>query len=313
LRALVTGAGGFLGSHVVRTLLDRGHSVRAVLRPASGDPPPEWNGRAEIVRADLRAPFSERLFEGVDVLVHLAAMMTGSPEAAFAGTVVGTEKLIEAMRRSGSTRHVVLASSFSVYDWKAPKRALTEETPLEPKPYERDGYAVMKIWQERVVRRVAEENGWTLTVLRPGFIYGPAWPEIGGAGINLKKIFLVVAPFSILPLTHVENCAKAFADAAEKGLAGTFNIIDDESITAWRYAGKFLRNSRAIRIPVPYLVGLGAAYSAQCLSRILFPPTGGKLPAFLVPQRYRARFRPLKFPNTLAKATLGWSSEPLFD
>jgi len=313
LKALVTGSGGFLGRHVVHALLGHGHAVRAVLRPASGDPPPEWKGRAEIVRADLRAPASEELFDGVDVLVHLAATMSGSAEAAFAGTVVSTEKLCETMLRTGSTRRVVLASSFSVYDWTAPKRALTEETPIEPKPYDRDGYAVMKIWQERVVRRLAAEQGWTLTVLRPGFIYGPAWPEVGGAGISLKKLFLVVSPFSSLPLTHVENCAQAFAVAAEKGLAGTFNIIDDESITAWRYAGKFLSHSGAIRIPVPYWLGLGVAYSAQCVSRILFPPSGGKLPAFLVPQRYRARFRPLEFPNRRAKETLGWSSKPFFD
>ena len=84
MKALVTGSGGFLGRHVVHALLGHGHAVRAVLRPASGDPPPEWKGRAEIVRAELRAPASEELFDGVDVLVHLAATMSGSAEAAFA-------------------------------------------------------------------------------------------------------------------------------------------------------------------------------------------------------------------------------------
>jgi hypothetical protein len=55
-------------------------------------------------------------------------------------------------------------------------------------------------------------------------------------------------------------------------------------------------------------VGLGLAYLARAVSRILFPPAGGKLPGVLIPRRYRARFRPLGFPNERAKAALGWSA-----
>ncbi|MGH7864644.1 MAG: NAD-dependent epimerase/dehydratase family protein, partial [Candidatus Binataceae bacterium] len=132
MKTLVTGAGGFLGARVVSALLEREHAVRALLRPASGEPPTEWRGRAEIVRTDLRAPGTlDKLFDGVDVLVHLAAMVRGTPEAQFASTVVGTEKLLESMRRAGSTRRLVLASSLSVYDWTAAKKDLTEDSPLE--------------------------------------------------------------------------------------------------------------------------------------------------------------------------------------
>ena len=314
MRALVTGAGGFLGSRVVTTLLDRGHSVRALLRPASSGSFPEWRDRAEIIRADLRAPLApEKLFDGVDVLIHLAATVRGTPEAQFAGTVVATENLLENMRRAGLTRRLVLASSFSVYDWTAAKKSLMEESALESKPYERDGYTVAKIWQERVARRLAEENGWTLTVLRPGFIYGPGGAEVTGAGIKLGSTFLVVAPFARLPLTHVENCAGAFADAAEKGIAGIFNLVDDERISAWRYAGRLLKNSRSsLRLPIPYSAGLAIAVAAEGMSRFLFPPRGGKLPGILVPRRYRARFRPLQVDNRRAKEALGWTCKPLF-
>jgi len=310
----VTGAGGFLGSCVVTALLERGHAVRALLRPSSGEPPARWQGRAEIVRADLRAPEpADELFDGVDVLVHLAAATRGSAEAQFTSGVVGTERLLEGMRRAGSTSRLVLASSFSVYDWSAAKDRLTEDTPVEPMPYERDAYAIAKIWQERVVRRLTEENRWTLTVLRPGFIYGPGRAEVGGAGLRLGPVFLVIAPLSRLPLTHVENCAAAFADAAERGAAGTFNIIDDERISAWRCAGRFIGNSRtALRVPVPYALGLAAAHAAKVTSRLLFPPSGGKLPSILIPRHYRARFKPLRFDNLRAKEALGWSCKALF-
>lgn len=312
MKVLVTGAGGFLGSRVVTQLLDRGHAVRAIVRPAASAIPAEWRGRAEIVRADLRAaPALDSYFDGVDALVHLAATVRGSSEAQFVGSAVCTEKLLEGMRRAGATRHVVLAGSCSVYDWTAAHGILSEESPVVSRPYECDGYTVAKVWQERIARRLAGENGWTLTVLRPGLIYGPGAVPAGGAGIKLGKVLLVVAPFSKLRLTHVENCAAAFADAVEKKAAGTFNIVDDEQVSAWRYAGRLKGHS--FRVPFPYVGGLVIAYLAKLTSRVLFPPKGGKLPGILIPSHFRARFKPFKYDTQKAKATLGWKSRPFFD
>jgi UDP-glucose 4-epimerase len=315
VKVLVTGAGGFLGSRVVSALLERGHAVRALLRPASLMEPAGWRGRAQIVRADLRAASDlDKLFEGVDVLVHLAATVRGSPEAQFVGTVVGTERLLEGMRRAGTTKHIVLAGSCAAYDWTAASDTLTEDTPLEPRLYERDGYTVAKTWQERVARRYTEENGWTLAVLRPGFIYGPGAVPAGGAGIPLGRFFLVVAPFARLRLTHVENCAAAFADAAEKRATGAFNIVDDEQVSAWRYAGRLLKDSsRTFRLPLPYGAGLAIAHLAAITSRILFPPKGGKLPGILKPRHYRARFKPLRYDTRRAREVLGWKCKSFFE
>lgn len=312
MRVLVTGAGGFLGSRVVTQLLDRGHAVRAIIRPASLATPDEWRGRAEIVRADLRAaPAMESYFDGVEALVHLAATVRGSAEAQFVGSAVCTERLLDGMRRAGSTKHIVLAGSCSVYDWTAAQGTLTEESPLESRPYECDGYTVAKVWQERVARRLAEENGWTLAVLRPGLIYGPGAVPAGGGGIQFGRVLLVVAPFSRLRLTHVENCAAAFADAAEKKVSGTFNIVDDEQVTAWRYAGRLPGHS--IRVPFPYVGGLAIAYLAKFTSRVLFPPRGGKLPGILIPSHFRARFKPFKYDTRKAKEVLGWKCRPFFE
>jgi len=314
MKALVTGAGGFLGARVVAELLDRGHDVRALLRPASGAPPAAWNNRADVVRDDLRAiGDAAGLFDGVDVVVHLAAAVRGTPEAQFAGTVVATERLLESMRRAGGPRRLVLASSYSVYDWTAAHGEISEATPLESRPFERDGYAIAKLWQERVARSFASQNGWTLTVLRPGFIYGPGGPVVAGAGTQVGGAFLVIGPFARLPLTHVRNCAAAFADAAEKGVEGTFNIVDDERVSAWRYAGALVaRGDASFRLPIPYALGIGLAHCAKTVSRVLFPPRGGKLPGILDPRRYRARFRPLRFGNARAREGLGWSSRPRF-
>ena len=122
MKALVTGAGGFLGRHVVTALLGRGAEVRAMVRPAAAVESLGWPDSVEVVRADLRSSRDlERAFDGVDVLVHLAAAVSGGEDAQFAATVVGTERLLQAMAGT-SCRRVVLASSFSVYDWSLKAR-----------------------------------------------------------------------------------------------------------------------------------------------------------------------------------------------
>src|SRR3954454_20333226 len=98
MKALVTGANGFLGRHVVDALLARGIEVRAMVRPATRVDALGWPSSVDLVRADLRT--SRDLvgaFENVDVLIHLAAVVSGGEDAQFAGTVGGTERLLLAM------------------------------------------------------------------------------------------------------------------------------------------------------------------------------------------------------------------------
>src|ERR1700761_5249424 len=113
MRALVTGANGFLGRHVVNALLARGIEVRAMVRPAPRLEVVGWPSSVEIFRADLRtSPELRHAFEGVDVLLHLAAVVSGAEDAQFAGTVAGTERLLDAMATT-TCRRLVLCSTFS--------------------------------------------------------------------------------------------------------------------------------------------------------------------------------------------------------
>lgn len=128
MRVLVSGAAGFLGQAVVTALLDRGHEVRAIVRPSSRVADLRWHDRAEVFRADLRShPELEAAFGGAGTLVHLAATMSGGEAAMFSGTVTGTERLLDAMART-QTRRIVLASSYSVYDWSRIGRELDENS-----------------------------------------------------------------------------------------------------------------------------------------------------------------------------------------
>src|SRR5262245_12057446 len=98
MRALVTGANGFLGQHVVSALLARGIEVRALVRPAARLQALGWPSAVEVFRADLRTSRElERAFNDVDVLLHLAAAVSGGEDLQLAGTVAGTERLLDAM------------------------------------------------------------------------------------------------------------------------------------------------------------------------------------------------------------------------
>src|SRR5215468_10694870 len=128
MKVLVSGAGGFLGHYVVASLLKRGHSVRAIIRPTSPDP--SWAGEVEIFRADLRVHKTlVTAFDGIDVMVHLAAAVSGDEDVQFTSTVVATERLLDAMSRS-SVKRLVHVSSIVVYDWGRARGVMDEETPL---------------------------------------------------------------------------------------------------------------------------------------------------------------------------------------
>jgi UDP-glucose 4-epimerase len=310
VKILVTGANGFLGRHVVAELVRRGHAVRAMVRPAADISRLDWDRRVEVYRADLRVhPDLAVAFDGIDALVHLAATVVGDAEAQLAETVVGTTRLLAAMARS-QTRRLVLASSFSVYDFNAAAGTLTEQTPLDPRIYERDGYAIAKTWQERITRSAADAHGWELTVLRPGFIWGKGNEYLACLGQRFGAVNLVLGPWTRLPLTHVRNCADCFADAVEnaQAIGQTFNVVDDDSVRAWKYMGEYLRGSgkRGFRVPVPYLVSLLIVHAAQRTSKLIFRGKG-KLPSLLVPCRFTARFKPLRYPTEFVRKTLGWT------
>lgn len=309
----MTGAAGFLGRHVVEALAARGHEVRGLVRPGSGAARLPWRERAEPVEADVSRDDLADALSGIDAVAHLAARVEGSDAERFAGTVATTERLLDAMRDAG-VRRLVLVSSYAVYDWSRAGPLLDESCPVVQgeKLYERDGYAVAKVWQERVARAAADRDGLELTVLRPGFVWGPGRIEQAGAGIGLGPLHLVVGPRARLPLTYVENCADCVAAAVdgERAPGRTLNVVDGDGVAAWRYAGE-LRPPR-VRVPVPYALGLAVARLARALSRRVFR-YGGRLPSVLVPARFEARFKPLRHSSAEARRVLGWQPRVGFE
>jgi nucleoside-diphosphate-sugar epimerase len=308
MKALVTGANGFLGQRVVAALIEQGHSVRALVRPAAAVEAIGWPDSVEVVRADLRSARELKpAFDGVDVLVHLAAAVSGGEDAMFASTVSGTERLLTAMMGT-QCRRIVLASSFSVYDWSEIHGTLDENSPIETGAalYQRDGYSIAKSWQERVTRRFAAQNGWDLTVLRPGFIWGRDHGYLAACGQQIGRLHVVIGPFSHMPLTHVDNCADLFARCAAdpRAVGQTLNVVDGPGNRIWSYLGDHLKRSGqgGFRIPMPYTLAIGIVRLA--FATIL--KRNEKLPHVLIPCRFESRLKPLRYTNRRALELLGW-------
>ena len=309
MKALVTGASGFLGQHVVAALLARGIDVRAMVRPAARVEALGWSASVEVFRADLRTSRDlDRAFQDVDVVLHLAAVVSGSEDAQFAGTVVGSERLLQAMA-SSACRRIVLCSSFSVYDYGATHGTLDERSPIHKVPdvHARDGYTIAKWCQERVTRRFAETHGWDLTVLRPGFIWGRDHGYLAALGQRFGRHHVVIGPLTRMPMTHVENCADVFARTATdpRATGQTLNVVDSPGERIWSYLADHMRGTgqRGWRLPVPYWL----AMSVVRLASVTVFRRATKVPSILMPLRLEARLKPLHFDNRKLREILNWT------
>lgn len=314
MKLFVTGASGFLGQYVVAEALRRGYEVRAVVRPAGDVSELPWadHPRVELARLDLRskAGLAEAL-EGVDAVIHAAAAKSGDLYTQFAGTVIATENLIEAMNASGVTR-IVGISTFSVYNylrtWSWSR--LDETSPIETDARDRDEYTITKLIQERLLLDQAKTHGWNVTILRPGAIYGKGntWTARIGLG-GESKTWICVGGLTRIPLTYVENCAEAIVLAAEKEEARgeILNIVDDGPPTQARYAWEVRRRMprRPRILPLPWTVMRVVARLAWLTNKLLLR-NRAKLPGILVPARLHARFKPLRYSNAKIKGMLQW-------
>lgn len=314
MRALVTGANGFLGSALVERLLAHGaRQIRCFVRPGSTakvdqlqDAHPEVD--LEYVIGNLTSRRSaDSAVEGIDVIYHLAAGLRGSPADLVMNTVITSRNLLDAAVAAGVKR-IVLVSSFSVYRTSNLRRGavMDENVPLERHPEWRDPYAYAKLRQEMLFHDYQRRYGFELAVLRPGTIYGPGGGEFSArVGLQLPGLFLHLGNSNLLPLTYVDNCAEAIVVAGGAPLASadeSYNVVDDDVPTSRSYLRQYkksVRKLRSISVPYPLLMML----SRMCES--YHRRSHGQLPAILTPYKSAYQWKGFCFTNQKLKG-LGW-------
>jgi len=219
-QVLVTGGAGFIGSHLVRALLDRGADVRVADDFSNGRrawiPEP-----ATVLEGDLttRSAAEEAVTADVELVVHLAARKAvndDDPRAQFAENTTMTHLVLERCREVG-VGTVAFASSSAVYG-EAPRPTPEEYAPLEPISV----YGASKLGEEGLVSTYAHSHGLTGVVFR---IANPVGPRLRGAVIPdfIEKLREDPASLEILgdgrqrkSYVHVTDCVDAMCHVLER-------------------------------------------------------------------------------------------------
>jgi dihydroflavonol-4-reductase len=231
VRVLVTGATGFTGGHLARSLAAAGREVRALVRNAAAARDLAQSGVA-LAEGDLRDPEAlARAVAGVDVVYHIAAVyrQAGLSKATYrAVNATAVRQIIEAAASAGA-RRVVHCSTVGVHgDIERPPA--DEGAPLRPG----DVYQTTKLEGERLAREAGDRLGIEITIARPSGIYGPG-------DRRLLKLFRGVARRRFVTLgrgeiyyhlTYVEDLVEGFRLCGEHpAAAGRTYILAGGEVT----------------------------------------------------------------------------------
>ena len=236
---LVTGADGFIGSHLVESLVSNGHDVRAFVMYNSfnswgwlDQSSSEIQASIDVIAGDIRDPYGvTKAMEGCDVVLHLAALISipfsyEAPDAYVSTNINGTLNVLQAARKLG-TQRVVCTSTSETYG-TAQFVPITEAHPLNGQ----SPYAATKIGADQLALSFYQSFDLPVTVLRPFNTYGPrqsARAVIPTIISQIAKGARQIELGSLEPtrdFTFVRDTAKGFMQAAacDEALGQAINI-----------------------------------------------------------------------------------------
>lgn len=228
-KILVTGADGFIGSHLTEALVSSGAEVTALAQYNSFDShgwlddlPEPVRERIIIVRGDVRdAAFVGRLVHGHEIVFHLAALIAiphsyVAPQSYVETNVLGTLNILEAARQHG-TEKVLITSTSEVYG-TAITMPIDESHPLQGQ----SPYSASKIAADMMAEAFARSFGVPVVLLRPFNTFGPRQSERAIIGTTIRQALdpscsaiMVGDPTTVRDLTFVSDTAAAFMAAGQ--------------------------------------------------------------------------------------------------
>ena len=273
MATLVTGASGFLGSHVARQLVARGDDVRVLLRPSS-------HNRAigdlslEYVTGDLRdADSLERAVKGVQRVFHVAAdyrLWARRSREIYDSNVGGTKNLLAAAKRAGVAQFIYTSTVATIaVDRSEPPNELTEA-----KLEEMVGHYKRSKWMaEREVLNAAKE-GLPVIVAMPTTPVGPWDWKPTPTGKIIVDFLNGKMPGYVetgLNFVGVEECAAGHLLVAEKGKIGERYLLGAENLTLKQVLDTLekITGLPAPTLKIPHGVALGVAYASTIFSWLI--------------------------------------------
>lgn len=271
MKAFVTGATGFLGSHVARALADQGANLRLLVRPTSNLK--NLQGlNADTATGDLRdAPSLEKAIAGCDTVFHVAAdyrLWVHDPNEMYRSNVDGTRAIIEAARKNG-VRRVVYTSSVATIGFTSNGHPADEDSPVSLANMI-GHYKRSKFMAEQVAMEAGRSGMHVVTV-------NPTTP-IGEQDVKPTPTGRIVVDFlkrkfpayveTGLNLVDVRECARGHVVALEKGRAGERYILGGENLTLKQILDKLgqITGLPSPAIKLPYAVAFAAGVFGEIVT-----------------------------------------------
>ena len=310
MKALVTGASGFVGAAVARALIARGWETRCLVRAASS----RRNLQSlpvEIATGDLREPASlERALSGCDALFHVAAdyrLGVRNPSELYQANVEGTRNVLEAARRAGVER-IVYTSSVATIGIPADGTPGDERTPVRLEDMI-GHYKRSKFLTEQLAREWWRTSGAHLVIVNPSTPVGPGDVKPTPTGQIIVDAARGRTPAYVdtgLNVAHVDDVAQGHLLALERGRAGEHYILggEDLSLRAILEIIAEIVGREPPRIRLPHAVVMPIAYVAEAYSRVTGRPTRVTL------ESVRMSRKRMYFSSEKARRELGYRSRP---
>ena len=271
MKAFVTGATGFLGSHVARVLTDQGADLRLLVRSTSNLKNLEGL-KAETATGDLRDAASlEKAMSGCDAVFHVAAdyrLWVRDPAEMYRSNVDGTRAILEAARKNG-VRRVVHTSSVATIGFTGDGQPANENSPVSLAdmigPYKRSKFMAEQISLE------AGRSGMDVITVNPTTPVGEqdVKPTPTGRIVVdfLKRKFPAYVETG-LNLVDVRECARGHVAAFEKGRSGERYILGGENLTLKQILDKLAAISGlpSPTVKLPYFVAFAAGVVDEAIS-----------------------------------------------
>ncbi len=307
MKAFLTGATGFLGSHVARVLADQGAELRLLVRPTSNLKNLEGL-KAETVAGDLRDPASlEKAMSGCDTVFHVAAdyrLWVTDPNDMYRSNVEGTRAVLEAARKNG-VKNVVYTSSVATIGFTRSGQPADEDSPVSLADMI-GHYKRSKFMAEQIALDAGRSGGMRVVTVNPT-------TPIGERDIKPTPTGRIVVDFlkrkfpayveTGLNLVDVCECARGHVAALEKGKSGERYILGGENLTLKQILDKLgaISGLPSPTVKLPYFVAYLAGAVDQAVSgRIL-----GKEPRATI-ESVRMGKKKMWASSDKAERELGW-------
>jgi nucleoside-diphosphate-sugar epimerase len=306
MRIFVTGGSGFLGSRMIRTLVNLDHEVFALARSTSSTERIRTLG-ARPISGDLEHP-EDFSIPKVEAVVHAAAYFrfAGSRSPYFCANVEGTRAMLTAAQNAGAATFIYLSAGAVVMDDRGSSiRDADERAPTFPNSF--SGYIASKAQGEAAVL-AANKPGFRTLAIRPPAIWGPgdpfsrALPDAIGSG---KFAFIERGdyPFAIC---HVDNVIEAVQCAFLRGTGGRAYFINDHEPTTFRDFVAMLADMQGLSIGGLKSVSYRLAFTLGRLMEIGAAITSSKDDPSLSRTLVRMIGREFTVSDTAARGELGY-------